>query len=64
MTPELLAAFYESIATLQNNEALSRSIAGQVIGWDPVEAINVGHRRQTELITSFDDAAWERRAIL
>jgi len=63
-TPELLALFSESITALQSDEALLRSIAGQVIAWDPVEVIKVGHRRRKELVVSLEDPTWKRRALL
>ena len=63
-TPEILALFSESITVLRSDEALLRSIAGQAITWDPVEAINVGHRRRKELVVSVEGAAWEQRALL
>jgi hypothetical protein len=63
-TPENLALFSESITILQSDKALLRSITGQAITWDPVEAINVGHRRRKELVVSVEGAAWEQRALL
>lgn len=63
-TPELLELFSNSIAALRGDEALSHSIAGQPIMWDPVEVIGVGHRRQKELMVSLEDTVWERRGLL
>ena len=63
-TPELLALFSSSIDTLRSDEALLRSIIGQAVGWDPVEVLRVGHRRQKGLVVSLNDAVWERRALL
>ena len=64
--PEHLEVFSDAISILrrQTDNNLLRSISGQVITWDLVEVINVGHRQQKELVISLEDAAWERRALL
>lgn len=65
-TPEHLTLFSDALSTLQHHrdDDLLRSIADQVIAWDPVEVIKVGHRRQKELVISLEDPVWERRALL
>ena len=64
--PECLELFSDAISVLrsQDDHNLLRSIAGQVIAWDPVEVIRVGHRQQKELVISLEDVVWERRALL
>ena len=66
IAPECLELFSDAVAVLRchNDDDLLRSIAGQVIIWDPVEVIKVGHRQQKELVISLEDVAWERRALL
>jgi hypothetical protein len=60
-----LAFFSECLAALEreNQDNLLRSIAGEALIWDPVEVVNVGHRRQKELVIPLADAVWERRAL-
>ena len=66
MTPEHLTLFSDCLVALQTNNQgeLLRSVAGEVLLWDPMEIMKVGHQRRKELAISLMDAAWERRALL
>lgn len=66
ISPEHLTLFSDCLAALQGNDQdnLLRSVAGEVLVWDPMEVMKVGRRRQKELVISLVDAAWERRALL
>jgi len=66
MSPEHLTLFSDCLAALQHDDQgnLLRSVAGEVLVWDPVEVMRVGNRRQKELVISLVDGTWERRALL
>ena len=63
---ERLTLFFNCLDALQNSnqDSLSRSLAGELFVWDPVEVMSVGHQWQKELVISLVGATWERRALL